>query len=86
MMGGDLQGFLGSAEVGDPPLQLTGSNPVPHDRQESVQIHSGSGAFPIGVQATSQCSKTCILGSPACHGLQVGEYMGHSHSAWGEST
>lgn len=63
-------------------MQLTSSNPVPHDNQEGVQVHSGPRALPFGVQASGQCLEASILGAPACYSLQVRQHVGHSHSAW----
>lgn len=66
------RGWGGGWRCGDPPIQLTGSDPVPHDHQEGVQVHGGLRALPIGVQAAGQCLEASILGTPSSHGLQVG--------------
>lgn len=63
-------------------MQLTGSNPVPHDYQKGVQLHSGSSTFPVRVQTSGQCLETHILGALSCHSLQVCQEVCHSHSAW----
>lgn len=66
----------------DSPLQLTGSNPVPHDHQKGVQLHSGSSTLPVWVQAPGQCLEAHILRALSCHSLQIGQEVGHSHGAW----
>lgn len=66
----------------DSPMQLTGSNPVPHDHQKGAQLHSGSSALPGRVQASGQCLEAHVLGALSCHSLQVGQEVGYSHSAW----
>lgn len=77
----DFPGWGEGWRCRDPPIQLTGSDPVPHDGQEGVQVHSGLRALPIGVQVAGQCLEACVLGVLSCHSLQVGQYMGHSHNA-----